>query len=399
VPEIFRRRGVLRLGLGAAIGASTAAVDSSKDARAAYLGKDSRGVIYGPNGFPGPLSVSNDPDWAITNLPNPLGDFTAGLASRFVNPNPSDAASGGLVNAAVVAQVEGAATAQPRKKLFLDAFLVRLGLRSYNDSAVTSFASATGVELDLAIDGDGNAVQHLYGYYVVPILGQVNAGGVSGHIKSMQMIRTDSIQGGANAAGLHIENLIGIYASRPSKDNHNLSVGVQYSLVAEPGTMIYTDSAEKMAWLGIGDIHDPTNVIWLRINASRSLEFCKTDGSVIATLTDAGALTVNTLTAEHVVASAETWRSVTSPPESGTAYQNTTGVGADLSANYTPGNGAGDIMVELSPDGATWRTWLDQSFADSAAAAQVLFRCPFNWYYRITLTGAGAVLGALNAFG
>jgi len=395
----FRRRGVLRLGVGAAIGASTAAVDSLKNAAAAYMVKDSRGVIYGPNGFPGPLNVSNDPEWAITSVGHPLGDFTAGLASRFIDPNPSDGAAGGLVNAAVVAQVEGAAKAQPRKKLFLDSLLVRLGLKSYNDSAVSSFASVTGVELDLAIDGDGNDVQHLNGYYVVPILGQVNAGGVSGLIKSLQMIRTDSIQGGANATGLHIENLIGIYAGRPSKGNENLSIGVQYSLVSEPGTMIYTDSSKKLAWLGIGDFRDSTNVIWLRIDASRSLEFCKTDGSVIATLTDTGALTVNSLTAERIVASAEAWRSVTSPPDSGTAYQNTTGVGLDLSANYTPGGSAGDIVVELSPDGEAWRTWRGESFADSAAASQVLFRCPVNWYYRITLTGSGAELGVLNAFG
>lgn len=408
--EPIRRRGVLQFGAGAAIGGVSAlAVNALAGESAAsptdsepdtdYLAKDERGAICGPTGFPGPLNVSNDPDWTIASLPRPLGEFTAGLGSRFAGPAPSDDAAGGLVNTAVITQVEGNAEPQPQDKLFLDSLLIRLGLRTYDDSAVTSFAGATGVEVNLAVDGDGNNIQNLSGYYVVPILGQVDEGGVSGRIESLQMIRTDTIQGSANAAGLHIDKLIGIYASRPSKDTPNLTVGSQYSLVSEPGSLIYTDSAEDKAWLGIEDKNDPQNIIWLRISASGSLEFCEKNGSEIATLTNAGALTVQSLTAEKIAATDEIWHDVTSPPVSGTAYKNTSGAALELSANYTPGNGPGDVRIELSDDGTAWRTWLQQRFIESGAATQVTFRCPINWHYRITLTGGGAALGTLNALG
>ncbi|QEN12689.1 hypothetical protein ACRDU6_08340 [Mycolicibacterium sp. ELW1] len=416
MPNDIPRRGVLGLGVGAALGgAGVIAINSlaprveaasgespgESEPDATKLEKDNRGVIYGRNGFPGPLSVSNDSNWSVTDLPHPLGDFTAGLGSRFVNPDPSDGASGGVFNTGVITQVEGAAGEQPEGKLFLDSLLVRLGLRSYNDSAATAFAGATGVEMNLAVDGDDNSVQHLTGYYVVPILGQVNRGGTSGRIETLQMVRTDSIQGALNATGLHIESLVGIYAGRPLKDtsNPNLTVGSQYSLVSEPGTLIYTDAAEDSAWLGIQDKRNPANTVWLRIAESGNLEFCSKDGTVIAALTAAGELTVTSMVAQNIVATAETWRTVTSPPESGSTYQNTTGAGLEMSANYTPGSGAGNITVDLSADGTGWRTWLTQAFGDGGTAGQAIFRCPANWYYRITLSGEGASLGALNALG
>lgn len=261
------------------------------------VSRDSRGVIYGPNGWPGQLSVSNDAAWDVTALGEPLGDFTTALGTRFVNPDPPDSASGGILNTGIITQVEGNAGSNPTNKLFLDSLLVRLGAKSYSDAALTTYAGATGVELDLAVDGPANSIQHLNGYYVVPILGQALGAGtpVGGTIASLRMIQADSIQTGyIDPAGLTISSAIGIYASRPLKNPvTNLTVASQFSLVAEPGQAFYTDHTKTTAWFGLYD-NTQTNVIWMRINASGSLEFAKTDGTTIATLTNTGTLSVAT---------------------------------------------------------------------------------------------------------
>jgi len=318
--------------------------------------KDNRGVVYGPNGWPGPVSVSNDPAWKVTDLPHPLGEFTTALGSRFTNPDPPDAASGGIVNAAVITQVEGTAGANPTNNMFLDSLLVRLGFKSYNDTAVTGYAGATGVELDIAVDGTGNNIDHINGYYVVPILGQVNAGGVSGRIGVLVGIMSDTIQGNANASGLVIDQAVGIWARRPSNGtNANVTIPVQYSLISEPGTLINTDYGTSKAWLGIADKTSGA-VIWQRINGT-SLEFCTTSGTVLATLSNSGVFTPTALKVGTVydtdggvalttraVTDAINYIAVWNAPTTGAPTLRATGADANIPLGLYP-KGTGSILL------------------------------------------------------
>jgi hypothetical protein len=113
---------------------------------------------------------------------------------------------------------------------------------------------------------------------------------------------------------------------------------------------------------------------------------------------------VNTLDIE-AGSSAPVFQAPTTPPVSGTAYQNTTDVewSCALTVTLTPTSGAAaSVVVALSLDGVAYTTWADVS---RPLGSQVLdgetdvitFPVPAGWHYKATATDA--TLGALIAIG
>lgn len=93
------------------------------------------------------------------------------------------------------------------------------------------------------------------------------------------------------------------------------------------------------------------------------------------------------------------FKSLTSPPVSGTAYTNSSGVLLTCSPSFTLAPSvsvSADVKVEISPDGITYTTWADPSLPVGAsvlsgAADQVTFPVPSGWRYRVTATNGTLV--------
>lgn len=90
--------------------------------------------------------------------------------------------------------------------------------------------------------------------------------------------------------------------------------------------------------------------------------------------------------------------SLTSPPVSGTAYQNTTGRDLDCYLNWTPGSATSDVAVSVSPDNVTYTQIADPHSGVTNTQTQD-FRVPAGWYYKCVLTGTGAAMNSLKAVG
>lgn len=176
-------------------------------------GETSPVSLAGGAGWPGAMTVSDGVHTPTTSYGEPLGPYVFAAMAYQNPPAPPSAADGSAnVAGAFINLMEGSPVNTNNSVLFSDVVLVRLDLNGYNDSAIATFASATGVELDISLKGALD-VQHVNGYYTTGILDPALS--AEGTIDDLFFVETDTIQGSALSAGLSVTNLHGGHFALP----------------------------------------------------------------------------------------------------------------------------------------------------------------------------------------
>lgn len=169
--------------------------------------------LAGGGGWPGALTISDGTHTPVSSYGEALGPYVLAAMVYQNPPDPPNAADGSAEIAGVfVSLLEGSPSNTINSVLYANALLVRLDLNGYNDSAIATYASATGEELDISLKNALN-VQNVRGYYAAVILDPALT--ASGEIESLYLIESDTMQGSALTSGLTITNLHGGHFTRP----------------------------------------------------------------------------------------------------------------------------------------------------------------------------------------
>ena len=270
---------------------------------AAKLDSSTASATYAALQPTGHAQQINNGTFTLTTLSDAFGyNFKLAVLDSANPPQPPDSALGGYGAAlASSLRVSGSPTNTVNGSLFVDAQLTRLDIYGYNDAAVATYASATAHEIDVALSQSSNNVRVLNGLYTVLIAG--SSGAVTGTVAQWRGIWSDTLQGSAAAGGLTITSAVGIYASRPYRTGANITIGSQYSLIAEEGQYFLTDSTDVTTAFTLANKTNGKRKS-MRVDTSGALQVANDAfTAVILQLTDTGHL-LSQGTAPTVVANA-----------------------------------------------------------------------------------------------